>query len=232
MKDWINSHLPEFAMICFIILYWFSSITSPLNIGVRHVLPTFPFIYILISKQINKWLFIAAPANLEGLLAKLKFVGKTLIISSAKYAVIFLLIAWQIISIVAAYPYFLTYFNELVGGPKNGYIYVVDSNLDWGQDFKRLVKWADENKIDKLYVDYFGGTVGEYYLGNRLIPWSGEKDYKLLPPESYLAVSATFRQQCFGEPINGFKPLNCYQWLKDYQPMQTIGNSIFVYYIP
>ena len=231
-KKWLFGHIAEFSMACFIILYWASSIKSPLNIGVRHILPTFPFIYILASAQIKKWLLITAPDDLDGFVKKLKFLGKTLIAYSAKYAVVFLLLAWQIISLIAAYPYFLTYFNELVGGPKNGYIYVVDSNLDWGQDFKRLVKWADENKIDKLYVDYFGGTVGEYYLGNRLIPWSGEKDYKLLPPESYLAVSATFRQQCFGEPINGFKPLNCYQWLKDYQPMQTIGNSIFVYYIP
>jgi hypothetical protein len=219
-------------MISFIVLYWASSITSPLNIGVRHILPTFPFIYLLTSRQITKWLTISAPKLLNGFVDKLKFFGKTLISYSGRYAFVLILILWQFVSVISIYPYYLSYFNELVGGPKNAYKYVVDSNLDWGQDFKRLVNYANENKIDKIYVDYFGGTVGEYYLGEKLIPWSGEKDYKLLPPGSYLAVSATFREQCFGKAVNNFKPLNCYQWLKNYQPITTIGYSIFVYRIP
>lgn len=232
LQKWLAGHIAEFAMICFIILYWLSSITSPLNIGVRHVLPTFPFIFILIAGQIKKWLLIIAPENLEGFAKKIKFIGKTLITHSLKYGIISLLLAWQLISVISVFPHFLSYFNELVGGPKNGHIYVVDSNLDWGQDFKRLVKWLDENKIQKIYVDYFGGTVGEYYLGEKLIPWSGEKDCKSMPSGSYLAVSATFRQQCFGAAVKNFTPLNCYQWLKNYEPITTIGNSIFVYRIP
>lgn len=38
----------------------------------------------------------------------------------------------------AVYPHYLAYFNELAGGPRNGYQSLVDSNLDWGQDLKEL----------------------------------------------------------------------------------------------
>ncbi|OGZ18501.1 MAG: hypothetical protein A2175_01110 [Candidatus Nealsonbacteria bacterium RBG_13_42_11] len=232
--NWINGHIAEFAMLSFIALYWYSSISSPLNIGVRHVLPTFPFIYILISNQIIKWLSIKEPEKKDDLTAyeKLKFLEHAFFGSILKYSILGILLLWQLVSVVSTYPYFLTYFNETIGGPKNGHIYAADSNLDWGQDFKRLAKWVEENNVQRIYVDYFGGTVGEYYLGNKLIPWSGQKNPNLMAPNSYLAVSATFRQQCFGKPVAGFEPLNCYQWLKNYEPVEVIGNSIFVYYIP
>ncbi len=51
-----------------------------------------------------------------------------------------LLIAWLVAETAFAYPNYLAYFNETVGGPKNGYKYVTDSNVDWGQDLKRLTK--------------------------------------------------------------------------------------------
>jgi 4-amino-4-deoxy-L-arabinose transferase-like glycosyltransferase len=229
--NWIKTNIAELSMLSFIALYWASSINSPLNIGVRHVLPTFPLIYLLTSRQINKWLTIFSPNNLDGFIKKLNFFGRTLVSYSIKYSIISLLLLWQFFSVVFATPYFLSYFNEIIGGSANGYKYAVDSNLDWGQDFKRLVNWTNQNNIKTLYVDYFGGTVGEYYLDGRLIPWSGEKDWKQLPPESYLAISATFRQSCFGQPVPGFQYPACYQWLKNYEPIIVIGNSIFVYYI-
>lgn len=229
---WIQNHIVEFAMLSFIVLYWITSIRSPLNIGVRHILPTFPFIYILISNQITKWLHIKKPKDELSVFEKIKFLEHAFFGSIFKYGILALLLFWQFVSVISIYPYFLTYFNELIGGSKNGYIYVVDSNLDWGQDFKRLTKWVNDNNIKEIYVDYFGGTVGEYYLGDRLKPWWGDRNPNDLPPNSYLAVSATYRQQCFGNAVAGFKPLNCYQWLKNYNPITIIGNSIFVYYIP
>lgn len=232
LANWLEINIAEFSMLSFIALYWATSVNSPLNIGVRHILPTFPLIYSLTARQINKWLTIFAPNDLDGFLNKLKFFGKTLLSYGLKYSVVSLLIIWQFFSVVFAAPYFLSYFNETIGGPANGYKYVVDSNMDWGQDFKRLVNWTNQNNIKTLYVDYFGGTVGEYYLDGRLVPWSGENDRHLLPAGSYLAVSATFRQSCFGKPAPGFQYPVCYQWLKNYEPIAIIGNSIFVYYIP
>ena len=97
------------------------------------------------------------------------------------YFALIILISWQAISIFAIYPHFLSYFNEIIGGPANGYIYTVNSNLDWGQDLKRLKKWVEENNIDKIYLDYFGGADTIYYLAEKLIPWQCTRDTKVLP---------------------------------------------------
>ncbi|MDP2864155.1 MAG: glycosyltransferase family 39 protein [bacterium] len=212
LKGWIRNHFPEFAMLSFIGIYWITSLTSDLNIGVRHLLPVFPFTMLLVGATIIK-------------LLKAPFL-------KIKYLILGGLILWQVFSIVSIYPHFLAYFNELAGGPNQGFVYTVDSNLDWGQDLKRLKKWVDENKIDKIYVDYFGGGDTKYYLKEKYAPWQGTQDPNEFPKENYLAVSATFLQGGRGLPAPGFnQPWGYYLWLNKYQPIAKIGYSIFVYYI-
>ncbi len=230
---WTKNHIAEFSMLSFIALYWASSLTSNLNIGVRHILPTFPLIYLLVGNQITKWLSIEGPTKKLSFFGTIGFMASTLIGTIIKYLVVGILLFWQIVSIINIYPYYLTYFNELVGGPTNGYRYVTDSNLDWGQDFKRLTNWVNKNNVQEIYVDYFGGTTGEYYLDGKLKPWWGSRDPKELPPNSYLAVSATLLQQGRGAPAPGYtSPTDYYDWLNFFKPVTVIGNSIFVYYIP
>ena len=215
VENWIKFHFSEFAMICFILLYWIVSLNSNLNIGVRHLLPVFPFTILLVSATTISWL-------------KQPY-------SKLKYTIFGVLILWQAISVISIYPHFLTYFNELVGGPDKGYIYTVDSNLDWGQDLKRLKKWVDINLPAgrQVYVDYFGGGNAEYYLKEKYAPWWGTRDPQELPKGSYLAVSATFLQGGRGEPVPGFnQQYGYYRWLDKYKPVTKIGYSIFVYYIP
>ena len=143
-----------------------------------------------------------------------------------------ILLLWQAISVISAYPNLLSYFNEIIGGSRNGYLYVVDSNLDWGQDLKRLTKWVNENKIDKIYVNYFGGGDPSYYLKEKYAPWWGANSAAEFPKENYLAVSATLLQGGRGVPVKGFnQPVGYYLWLSNYQPVTVIGNSIFIYYI-
>lgn len=214
MKSWISSHFTEFAMLSFVIIYWAFSLIANLNIGVRHLLPAFPFTFILIS--------IAITNLLQKPYLKLK------------YILLGLLILWQVTSVVSIYPHFLAYFNESAGGPNNGYIYTVNSNLDWGQDLKRLKNWADENLPvgRQVYVDYFGGGDAEYYLKEKYAPWQGQKDQKEFPKGNYLAVSATFLQGGRGTPTLGFNQSSTYyNWLNKYKPIAKIGYSIFVYYI-
>ena len=210
--DWSKEHFSEIAMLIFILVYWLVSIQGNLNIGVRHLLPAFPFTICLISISI---MHILKPPY-----------------SKIKYAVLAVLLLWQAVSVVSVYPYFLTYFNELAGGPSNGYKYVVDSNLDWGQDLKRLRNWTDENNIDKIYLDYFGGSSPEYILKEKYAPWWGERSPEELPEGSYLAVSASFLQGGRGKAIPTLpQPSGYYRWLNEYSPLTTIGHSIFIYKI-
>lgn len=211
--NWLKLHFSEFAMLSFIALYWFTSLKSNLNIGVRHLLPVFPFTIILVSGRMTiNWL--KAPF--------LKF----------KYLALAALLIWQAISVIKAYPSFLAYFNESIGGSKNGYKYIVDSNLDWGQDLKRLKKWIDDNNVDKIYLDYFGGADTAYYLKEKYASWWGDRNPAELPKGSYLAVSSTLLQGGRGRPAKGFdRETGYYNWLDKYQPTAVIGNSIFVYRI-
>jgi hypothetical protein len=239
MTKWLKAHFTEFALLSFFVIYWITSIKSNLNIGVRHVLPTFPILYLLISGQIIQWLKIPAGPILEkikltsdGVLKNIKMTFFIYLKTGLKYSLLIILLFWYAWGTIKIYPHFLTYFNELVGGPTNGYKYVTDSNLDWGQDLKRLTKFAEENNIKTIYLDYFGGDSPQYRLQEKFQPWWGDRDPNELPPHSWLAISATFLQGGRGITTKGYnQKTGYYNWLNQYEPVTVIGNSIFVYNI-
>jgi len=109
-SNWLRAHFAEFAMLSFVAIYWAASLVGTLNIGVRHLLPTLPFLMLLTAGITRLWL---KPPLLK-----------------LKTAFLLFLIFWQALTVVAIFPHFLAYFNELAGGPNKGYIYTVDSNLD------------------------------------------------------------------------------------------------------
>jgi len=230
----LTNHIAEITMVSFIVFYWWYSMRSPLNIGVRHILPTFPLIFLMVAGLISQWLKIWPNEKNDSVSNTIKKSFVILSRSSVKYFIIGILVTWQIVSVVSVYPSFLAYFNEAVGGPANGYKYVTDSNLDWGQDLKRLAQWVDKNNIDRIYVDYFGGATSPYYLDGKFLSWWGTRSpLDLNATGGYLAVSATFFQGGRGKPAPGYAdPTGYYEWLNNFQPLATIGYSIFVYYIP
>ena len=207
-KNYLDGHIAETAMLLFVALYAYVSITGNLNIGFRHLFPILPFMYILISKEI---IFLWARLR-----------GKTRKIYSAVVAVLLL---WLVAETAFAYPYYLAYFNETIGGSKNGYKYVTDSNVDWGQDLKRLKSFVDENNIDKIRVDYFGGGDVVHYLGSKAVIWHADSGQE----PGWYAISATFIQNSLYYKITEGKP--DYEWLREREPYATIGYSILIYKI-
>lgn len=213
LKEFIEKNFVIFSMIIWLIIYWITSIKSNLNIGVRHLLPVFPFTIILTAKGVILWL------------ENSKF-------KKISLAIFILLIFWQVVSILKIFPHFLAYANELVGGPDKLYLYTVNSNLDWGQDLRRLKKWVNENKIEKIYLDYFGGGNPNYYLEEKYERWWGQRNPKEITKGSFLAVSATALQGGRGLPAKGFdQEWGYYCWLNNYSPIAKIGYSIFVFKI-
>ena len=60
------------------------------------------------------------------------------------------------LTVLTRHPHYLSYFNELVGGPPRGHLYLADSNIDWGQDLKRLSRYAADHPQEKIKLSYFG----------------------------------------------------------------------------
>lgn len=204
----MKNNFITFSLLFFITTYLLLSIRSSLNIGVRHLLPILPFLYLLVAAGIMK-LSVAW--------------RKPLVVIAA---------VWIVISVAITFPFYLSYFHVLAGGTEDGWRYVVDSNYDWGQDLKRLAMWTEENRVNRLYLDYFGGGDPRYYLGNVYEPWQSAKG--ALPSGSRFAISATLRQGAFGMTANGFerKPEDSYLWLRNLEPISRAGTSIFIYQMP
>lgn len=148
-----------------------------------------------------------------------------------------LMAVWLFIESLVIFPNYLVYFNELIGGPSQGHNYLVNSNLDWGQDLKRLKKYLDQNHIEEVNLSYFGSADPDYYHirykkmlgvnGRETGEETSEEIQRLTAPRlGFIAISAT----CL-ENIEGFFPGASYDWLKKYKPMANIGYSIFIYNI-
>jgi hypothetical protein len=127
------------------------SMTSNINIGVRHVLP----IYLLLA--VFAGLGAVAAWNAK------RFRGW----SSTAAAVLAL---WLVVSSVRTHPDYLAYFNELAGGRPERI--VVNSDLCWGQDYFRLVDTVRARGIDSIWVAYHGSLdVDRHRLpGMRTLP--------------------------------------------------------------
>jgi hypothetical protein len=172
------------------------------KIGLRHVLPIFPFIFVFTGRLLEpgpkRPLFPVAALCLT---------------------------VWYLLSSISIYPHYLAYFNEYVGGPANGYKYLVDSNLDWGQDLKGLKEYMESRNIGKVKLAYFG-TADPQYCGISYEPIS-DQDLMALEEGRFtrgvFAISATFLQGLY------LPERDRYQWFKNRPPTAQIGYSIFVY---
>lgn len=230
LRQWIAAHFPEFSALVFIVVYWAASMQSPLNIGVRHVLPTFPFIYLLVSRQIADGFIQKRQDDPADWSAWLRGVYETYIASLPRYLLVAALFVWLAAETIIVFPSFLSYYNQLAGGTDEGWRIATDSNYDWGQDMGRLAYFVEQNGISSIALDYFGGANPAYYLGEKFVPWQSARG----PVSGWFAISASTRQGAWGDPAPGFsrRPEDSYEWLRPYEPVARAGTSIFIYRLP
>lgn len=143
------------------LFFFIASFINKVNIGLRHVLPLYPFFL---------------------LFATLGF--KSLVRSAAGKLAAAALSVWLIASIALAFPNYLSYFNEtsvLFGGKEK---ILSDSNISWGQDIRRLKKYTEENNIGQiktLLLFNFSEELDYYKL-----PWTeGNADFAKRAPGVY-----------------------------------------------
>lgn len=109
------------GLVCLIpaTVFLAASMFGGIQIGIRHILPALPLIYLLAG---------AALTRTKGMVVLLGVICLTAAVETRRI-----------------HPDYLAYFNSLVKNPR--YV-ATDSNLDWGQDLARLARspWAGELK--------------------------------------------------------------------------------------
>ncbi len=235
--EYLETHLPEIALLAFILIYWGYSMRSPLNIGVRHILPTLPCFYLLIARGLKSWFSIAPVSFPTTIREHIVNFFHNFLSTALQYGALGILLFWLILETSFSAPYFLSYFNLLSGRTTEGYHYVTDSNFDWGQDLKRLTEWSRTHlqSNEKIAIDYFGGGNLSYYFGDQAESWSSSRGNPFEQNIHWLAISAHTLQSAIAKTHIGFirKEEDEYSWLNEpYTPTVLAGTSIFIYQLP
>ena len=105
-----------------------------------------------------------------------------------------MLVSWHIIVYLLAYPFFIPYFNEVIGN-ENGYLYFRDTNIDYHELYYHAIEYKKSNPEVMLFPQCFI-----------------EKGKVSMSPNDL-----------------NFQRGNCYRWLKNFEPVDFIGNSWPVY---
>jgi 4-amino-4-deoxy-L-arabinose transferase-like glycosyltransferase len=139
----LNPPREIFFLVVPVIFYLLVALTVGMNIGVRHILVVYGFLYVLIGgstwalvQKSRKWAYV---------------VGVLLLVHAA--------------SSLLAFPNYIAYANELWGGPSQTYRYLTDSNSDWGQQLKSVKQYLDQRGVKECWFLYFAEGVAEpsYY---------------------------------------------------------------------
>lgn len=129
-----RGRIPVLMLVIPALIYSLSAVLSRFNLGIRHLLPSLPFLYILIGgatvflcSRFRRAVWLAAPV-----------------------------ILWLVLGTLLSFPNYLAYFNEIqpLTGLEKHEIFA-DSNLDWGQNLIRLADFVKEKGIRKIKVSYW-----------------------------------------------------------------------------
>jgi len=191
-------------------IFFAISLTSDLNIGVRHILPIYPFLIILIAAAAwsvcavrRRWAYVVAG-----------------------------LVAWHTVSSLRAFPDYLAYSNELWGGPSKTYRVLSDTNVDWGQGLIEAKEYLDAHHVRDCWMAYFGSADPDYYripcqrLPDVFEAWWG-KPVVVTPStvDGTILVSATQMAGVYSGPGE----LNPYEQFLHTPPLDSIGGSMLVF---
>lgn len=187
------------------------AMSAGMNIGVRHILPMYLFLSVLIGgaawnliQRNRRWIYV-----------------------------IVVLLVFQAVSTSRAYPAYIAYANELWGGPPHVHELLSDSNSDWGQQLHDVRRYLDQHNIKDCWFIYFAEGVVDasyYKIPCRQLPtmdslWMEE------PLNAPPAIDGTVLVSA-GD-LSGFEfgagALNPYEKFKSLRPIAVIDYGVFVY---
>ena len=219
-KRWTRESIREWAFIVLppVLIFALVSSQTGFNHHMRYVLPAYPFLFIIAARTFT----------LGRLFRWLTYICLT----------------WQATAVLWFAPHWMSYFNEAAGGPENGHEWLVDSNIDWGQDILMLKWWQDRNPDVDLQAALFAGFDPTHIGLKFRLPTPFVKDDPTVvsddglrgPQPGWYAISIC---QLKGHYFNVPKGDGTWTWSKEhftyfmdhFEPVDKIGYSIYIYHI-
>ncbi len=204
-----RAQLHLLSCLALALIFFAVCLTAKLNIGIRHMLPAYPlmaaFCGIIMHPNV-------IPAS----------IGRTVKIIAA------VMCFWLAAEAISIHPVHLSYFNQIAQGPKGGVQYLGDSNLDWGQDLKRLKQTMNRLNINEVILAYVGNTAPEYYgIQYQYLPvmfyGSTHNNYVVDSSQEILAISTNNLQGTL------YRIPEPFAWLRKREPVARAGWSILLY---
>jgi len=163
------------------------------NHHLRYVLPALPFFFIWISQL--------------GQAFERRHKIRWLVIAS---------LAWTAISSLSVFPHSLCYFNETIGGPRNGHYHLGNSNTDWGQDLFNIKRYYDEHpEVRPFHLGY------DQWMIDPRIAGIVYEDLPKTPQPGWFVVSVNRIHDRSGN----------YEYFLRYEPVDYIGYTTHVYHL-
>jgi hypothetical protein len=177
------------------LIYWLFCLRSHMDMGIRHLLPAYILMLPLLA------------------IVAVRYAPKWLTIA---------LVALLAVESLSIYPDYLAFFNWPSGGPGNGPRYLLDSNIDWGQDTKKLAAWLKARGQHEICGIYFGLAVPAHYgIEGHELPGNDDTQERA----NLDCIAAASVTPLYGLYIENDK----YRWLREMTPTAKIGYSIYVY---
>lgn len=204
-----------FFLLAPVAAYMAMAMWTSIQIGIRHLIPIFPF------------LFILGGALLERLLRANRA-------PAAARASVIIALLWISMEATRAYPDYIPFMNQLASrGPR--WHYLSDSNVEWGDDIGALADYLKTRGAGRVRAALLGGSV--------LLPLYGVEYVDLLaPPGSpqpatqYVALGASFLN---GTSVPGWsegsrretkeQQRNFFADYRHRTPEAVFGGSIYLY---
>ena len=198
------------ALLLVPIVYLATAMTSDLNLGIRHVLPVYPFFFIILG--------VTAADGLR------RFPGLSKAITS-------LFLLGLVLETYSIYPDFIPFFNIAAGGWKNGPRLLGDSNVDWGQELPAIAQWQRQHPQYQLFLDYFGSADPRYFQIHYVnLPGSTAPEDEAAadsrPPVYAISGNATH------DPWLSPEARDFYAKLQSRRPIAVLGHCIYLYNQP
>jgi hypothetical protein len=212
-RGFVKRYRRELTFLLIPVAVYFAVVmTSHFCIGARHLMPIYPFLYVIAG---------AAAASLMRR-------GRTL----ATFAV--LLLAFQIFTTVKVAPNYMAYGNELWGGPLQVRNYLSDANVDWGQQLKTVKQYLDENHITNCWFAYFpDGAVQpqDYGVHCQRLPTPSALWWLNLPMNVPPEIDGTvlISESDLDGVESGDGALNPYDSFRRQKPVAILQDGVYVY---